>query len=217
MNATGKIRAYYSPIGRIRMLGGDRALDLANTLHWNDGHMVDFIPDYEALVKWCVPALLLGEGESLFLLRLAKQDREQAAAIHGKWTDLRASLKSWLSDTAVNRKALKGMKIDRNRSYSHLIAALDSSLGSSRPEELLAVNLTNGRGNTLSLPLLRSAAAILSLALFPPAGAIRQCEADQCGGFFLDQSRAKPRRWCSMDTCGNRAKAARHRRNKQAE
>lgn len=43
-------------------------------------------------------------------------------------------------------------------------------------------------------------------------GVIRQCAGDGCAILFLDQSRAGGRRWCSMSTCGNRAKAAAFRR-----
>jgi predicted RNA-binding Zn ribbon-like protein len=38
---------------------------------------------------------------------------------------------------------------------------------------------------------------------------LRRCEG--CGEIFLDRSPAGRRRWCSMATCGNRAKARRHR------
>ncbi|TQL45058.1 putative RNA-binding Zn ribbon-like protein [Homoserinimonas aerilata] len=40
---------------------------------------------------------------------------------------------------------------------------------------------------------------------------IRECEADDCGYVFLDESRADNRRWCSMQRCGNRAKVRAHR------
>lgn len=33
----------------------------------------------------------------------------------------------------------------------------------------------------------------------------------RCGWLFLDTSRGGRRRWCSMQTCGNREKASRHR------
>jgi predicted RNA-binding Zn ribbon-like protein len=39
---------------------------------------------------------------------------------------------------------------------------------------------------------------------------LRVCEHENCGWFFLDRSRNVPRRWCSMEDCGNRAKARRH-------
>jgi predicted RNA-binding Zn ribbon-like protein len=46
---------------------------------------------------------------------------------------------------------------------------------------------------------------------------IRVCASDTCEWVFYDTSRTGRRRWCDMATCGNRAKAARHRaRTKQA-
>lgn len=35
---------------------------------------------------------------------------------------------------------------------------------------------------------------------------VRHCQADDCDRVFLDTSRPGTRRWCSMETCGNRAK-----------
>ncbi|MEU5630323.1 CGNR zinc finger domain-containing protein [Streptomyces rishiriensis] len=39
---------------------------------------------------------------------------------------------------------------------------------------------------------------------------IRGCAHEACALHFFDTSRNGARRWCSMATCGNRAKAARH-------
>ena len=39
---------------------------------------------------------------------------------------------------------------------------------------------------------------------------VRRCANPECGWLFLDDSRAGKRRWCSMQSCGNRAKARRH-------
>jgi predicted RNA-binding Zn ribbon-like protein len=40
---------------------------------------------------------------------------------------------------------------------------------------------------------------------------IKICDHDTCRFVFYDTSRTGRRRWCDMATCGNRAKAARHR------
>jgi predicted RNA-binding Zn ribbon-like protein len=40
---------------------------------------------------------------------------------------------------------------------------------------------------------------------------LRRCANDECSVFFYDISKNHKRRWCSMDYCGNRAKAAGHR------
>ena len=39
---------------------------------------------------------------------------------------------------------------------------------------------------------------------------LRVCEHADCVLWFLDTSKAGRRRWCSMESCGNRAKAKRH-------
>ena len=42
---------------------------------------------------------------------------------------------------------------------------------------------------------------------------LRRCEG--CGAYFLDGSRGKRRRWCSMQRCGNRAKVSGYRARRQ--
>ena len=45
---------------------------------------------------------------------------------------------------------------------------------------------------------------------------IKVCASDTCDWIFYDASRTSRRRWCDMATCGNRAKAARHRARERA-
>jgi len=45
----------------------------------------------------------------------------------------------------------------------------------------------------------------------PDVGRLRICANDGCREIFIDRSPTGRRRWCTMRTCGNRAKAARHR------
>ncbi len=49
------------------------------------------------------------------------------------------------------------------------------------------------------------------------ASRIKRCEGVNCAIPFVDTSRPGNRRWCSMDRCGNRAKAAAHRRRHRQE
>jgi predicted RNA-binding Zn ribbon-like protein len=49
-----------------------------------------------------------------------------------------------------------------------------------------------------------------------PRGArLKRCEGSRCALLFVDTSRSGRRRWCSMERCGNRAKAAAHRRRRK--
>ncbi|HEY6106007.1 MAG TPA: ABATE domain-containing protein [Anaeromyxobacteraceae bacterium] len=66
-------------------------------------------------------------------------------------------------------------------------------------------------------PVACSAAEVLASA---EVSRVRICEAtatDGCGWLFLDETRNRSRRWCSMKDCGNRAKARRHYRRRRAE
>jgi predicted RNA-binding Zn ribbon-like protein len=60
----------------------------------------------------------------------------------------------------------------------------------------------------LLAPAARSAGNIL-LSVAPHR--LRRCAAEACERWFIDTSKNGRRRWCSMERCGNRAKAARHR------
>jgi predicted RNA-binding Zn ribbon-like protein len=59
----------------------------------------------------------------------------------------------------------------------------------------------------LLAPVLWSAADLL---LQGNAARIRQCANEKCRWVFVDSSKAGSRRWCTMSSCGNRAKAQRH-------
>ncbi|MNV56461.1 CGNR zinc finger [compost metagenome] len=44
---------------------------------------------------------------------------------------------------------------------------------------------------------------------------VKCCEGPSCTLMFVDHTRGRKRRWCSMAVCGNRAKAAAHRERKK--
>lgn len=207
MKSTEFVRTYISPLGPMRMLGGAPALDLANTLHWRDGNAVNFIPDYEELLGFCIPARLLSKDDARALKRLAKNHLGVARDAHGELLKLRAALKAWL---AVSARNLNHGVAPKRAAVDEIRAAIARAGGKADLGEILNP-VPASASEAIYLPLRRSAAAAAMLVLFPPANDIRRCEADHCGGFFIDDSRSKPRRWCSMDGCGNRAKAARYR------
>lgn len=49
------------------------------------------------------------------------------------------------------------------------------------------------------------------------AASLRACEATDCGMPYLDLSQGHTRRWCSMNECGNRAKAAAYRARRKKD
>ena len=60
----------------------------------------------------------------------------------------------------------------------------------------------------LMIPVVESAADTLVAG---DIRRVRRCAEPRCHRVFLDTTRNGLRRWCDMGTCGNRAKAARHR------
>jgi predicted RNA-binding Zn ribbon-like protein len=60
----------------------------------------------------------------------------------------------------------------------------------------------------LVIPVVESAADALILG---ELSRVRRCADPRCQRVFFDNTKNGRRRWCDMSTCGNRAKAARHR------
>ena len=59
----------------------------------------------------------------------------------------------------------------------------------------------------LLAPVLWSAADLLTYA---DNRRLRRCANEECLWLFMDHSKGGTRRWCDMNSCGNRAKAKRH-------
>jgi predicted RNA-binding Zn ribbon-like protein len=64
--------------------------------------------------------------------------------------------------------------------------------------------------DALLLPVLTSA-----LELLQTPARIRQCPGDNCGWLFIDETKNRSRKWCSMDPCGSRDKMRRYRSRKR--
>jgi predicted RNA-binding Zn ribbon-like protein len=60
--------------------------------------------------------------------------------------------------------------------------------------------------------LLRLRIVEAAVALLVSDAMLRVKSCPTCGWFFLDVSKNRSRRWCSMDTCGSVAKARRYYR-----
>lgn len=65
---------------------------------------------------------------------------------------------------------------------------------------------------SLLLPIARSLADLVCTEDFTD---IKACEGPECTLLFVDRTRARARKWCSMAVCGNRAKQAAHRQRAQ--
>src|SRR5581483_5720104 len=71
-------------------------------------------------------------------------------------------------------------------------------------------------GGSLVAPLRPIARSAGELMTADALARVRECDGASCTWLFLDESRNRSRRWCSMESCGNRAKARRHYRKRRA-
>lgn len=189
-------------------MGGNLALDFANTagMHepLNDEHLVS----YEALAAWAHAAGVLDESVARALAARARERPDEAAAALAGARRLRHAIYRLAVVALAGRPAPKPDT-----------EALDSALAVAFarlrvvPGEVGLAWRWLGSAEELSSPLWPVA---LSAARLFSSGdrldRLRECGGERCQWLFLDTSRNGSRRWCSMAACGNRAKAKRHYR-----
>jgi predicted RNA-binding Zn ribbon-like protein len=185
-------------------IGGHPALDFANTVD-RDLQQRETIPDYRSLVNWCVRANVLTVNEAKALRLDAKSDATSAA--------------EWTKEAHILREIatrLYHARASARRAPPADIAALNKRLKryTVRPElspsDLGYKRKVASGVVSLAQPIARLADLIAELATSPDFKHVRVCEGLECGWFFLDRSPSHRRRWCSMASCGNRAKTKAH-------
>jgi predicted RNA-binding Zn ribbon-like protein len=139
-----------------------------------------------------------------------------------------------LADPARGRSWLAGQGGDGSEAERQQVRAareaLQAVVRGDRPAEDLAPfldgavavpALDGGQvGWTLQAAPDRRLAAVAVLAWDELArrrpGRLRPCANDTCQLFLIDRTKGNTARWCSMATCGNRAKARRHYQRSRA-
>lgn len=188
--------------------GGRLPLDFANTAEWHLSQEPDeWLTDYPDLVDWSAAAGLIGEDEAFNLLAEAARHPQEAEAVLDRAIALReAAFKIFMAVT-------KGEET-RNSELGLISNILQESSEYQRIEHTArgfewvwsCVTLDCMLG-----PIARSIAELLTSSELDRVGLCAD-EDRGCGYLFYDTSRNHSRRWCSMESCGNRAKAKRHYR-----
>lgn len=182
--------AGYQPIG------GALCLDFANTVDWHESeHPVELLADAECLADW---ARIVGEAVP------DVDDADLACARNLRdaiWATFRAAVRG----EAMPPDAIAVVNRNLDLAPAHRRLAVSGSGVVWADGTVRGIDALLGR-------LARSAAEVLA----NPArlARVRMCAGDGCGWLFLDESRGARRRWCSMQSCGNRAKGRAHYRRK---
>jgi predicted RNA-binding Zn ribbon-like protein len=192
---------------------GDLSLDFANTLDWHASDKPEeTLNQYEDLVSWGEEAGLVSVETARRLRRLAVEQPQQTQAAYVFALRVREAIyrifSSRYAGKSIPETDLALLNSLIREAMAHLeIRPVDGGMRWEWSPEIDGINL-------ILWPVARSAAELLTSER---ASRVHECEDDRgCGFLFIDQSKNQSRRWCSMDSCGNRAKARRHYLKAQA-
>ena len=170
-------------------------------------HSGDLVRDFDALVSWLEAAISLDAERALTMRRRAQQQPSGATAALVDARRVRTALRTLAERGAVAQQARLDALAEINR-------VLGRSAGTRRlevrPDGTFARSFVpvGDAFAGLMIPIVESAADALILG---ELARVRRCADPRCARVFYDGTRNAARRWCDMATCGNRAKAARHR------
>jgi len=209
-------------VTELKIVGGDPALDLVNTL--GDDRVPDPLDDYAAFVAW---AARVGVIDDPTAARLTARAGDRPAAAERALTEARA-LRAVMDAVFRPLAAAHDSPGSAAAHDSPAAAARDSPAAAARdspPGALARLVQRAGAaverarvgedfvlawdGDHLERLLWPLAVAGLDLLRSGPLDRLKACE--DCPWLFLDTSRNRSRRWCSMADCGTRAKMRRYR------
>jgi predicted RNA-binding Zn ribbon-like protein len=183
-------------------IGNLPCLDFVNTEIIARGARVDLLTGFADLVLWLQAASLLTAAEARTTERRWGNTAEGKTAFK-EAVSLRSALRR-MAERLVARKPADRASIEQ-------INSVLASRPTFRQLELKG-NKVVSRFETLSeaalhllVPIAESAAWLLEHG---DLSLLRCCENPACILFFYDTTKNKRRRWCSMEACGSRAKAA---------
>ena len=194
---------------------GNLALDFANTMDWHaSSQPEELLNSYADLVNWACAFFLFSREEAQLFLAESSHRPELAAKALENAIALRDSIYRIFTAIAQDEEPEED---DLNKLKETWAQAITE--GNILPQDKgVAWNWASEPQNFEHMlwPVTRAA---VDLLFSTGPSQIGQCADDRgCGLLFIDTSRNHSRQWCSMDTCGNRAKARRHyQRSKRKE
>jgi predicted RNA-binding Zn ribbon-like protein len=187
-------------------------LDFVNSddaTHARGDSRIDALDSFERFVAWLSAARVLDDERATAMNRRAQQQPTGSSAALHEARRLRNVL----------RALAEYGDAPRERATQTAIGEINRILGRSAGTRRVEPRSDGGfvrnfvtAGDVfagLMIPVIESAAdGLVSGEL----ARVRKCADPRCARVFYDGSRNGKRRWCDMKTCGNRAKAARHRK-----
>lgn len=177
-------------------------LDFTDTVDWRTSdHAEDTLGTYAALLEWSGKKGLLDQKQVNALGRAAA--REDFTPVLAEAVRLREAIYHTFS--AIARKGRAPPK-DLEILNEYLAKSL-SRMAVKETGEGYEWGLSCDTTPEMMLYQIAESAAMLLTSA--DLARVRECanEEEGCGSLFLDCSKSQTRRWCSMKSCGNRAKS----------
>ncbi len=191
---------------------GALCLNFANTVDWHaSDDPQENLQNYADLIDWGEAAAILSSIRAERLRQMAQKQPKMAGASFERAISLREAVYRLFVDISEHREfhpedlALINEALSESLSHLHVVS---SSTGFNWDWSESSWDFDH-----ILRAVVRSAGDLL---VSDKLARVRQCADDRgCGYLFLDTSRNRSRRWCSMESCGNRAKAHRHYQRRQ--
>ncbi len=177
-------------------------LDFVNTEPVHGGQRVDLLGGFADLAGWLEATGELPPDSARHAVERWSGSAEGRRAFR-EGLRLRAALRAGAERLAAGKPAGEEMARAVNRvlafrpAYPQLVREGKGYTSRTEPVSKSPLHLL--------APVAESAAWLL---LHGDGSLVRRCEGTQCVLLFYDTTRNKSRRWCSMEGCGSRAKAA---------
>jgi predicted RNA-binding Zn ribbon-like protein len=188
-----------------------RCLSFVNTRSGRaTGHPNETLVSFEALLAWARGQGVLSAADAERMGARAKRRHTEAERVLAHACELRELLHETFAATSESRTpaaaTLNALSAQLGAWYRH---------GRLVPGES-SLEWAYAGGDDLDRVLwevARSASRLLTSSLL---ARVRRCAAQDCGWWFLDDTKNASRRWCDMKTCGNREKLRRFRERQRA-
>jgi predicted RNA-binding Zn ribbon-like protein len=197
-------------------LSGSLALDFLNSLATPRDEQIDWIDDGDGLVAWLKQARLVPAKVLSSLKAHAMPGELDRVAARAR--NLREWFRGFVKGRSGRRLGARDLRelarlnrlLDRDERFDQIVAKTDGGAS-----ELALKMLRRWRfPESLLLPIGEGIAKFICSEDFKY---VKACEGSTCTLLFVDCTRRRTRRWCSMAICGNRAKQAAHRNRLKAE
>ncbi len=190
-------------------VGGRLWLDFINTQLAGKEQNVDLLGDFEALLRWLTAAQAADEEICESTAAWSRRDQEEISRYALR-------LRSVLRQAAERLARGEEMGDAALVMVNEVLRSQKSSVWLARTATGYETTLRSEWVDRLAL-LAPLAASVADTLTRDDLTRLRSCEDPACLLYFYDTSKNRARRWCSMEVCGNRHKAAAHyRRSRRA-